>query len=58
MFKIEAKASKSGKRTVYFATVNGKRLTSTNFSRKWEAKRVLKDLVAKYGQERLLEMAA
>jgi len=58
MFKIEAKGSKTGKRTVYFATVNGKRLSTTNFARKWEAKRLLTDMVAKYGQERLLEMAA
>ena len=58
MFKIVSKLSKTGRRTVYFPTVNGKRLTSTNFARKWEAERLLKEVVAKYGAERLLEMAA
>lgn len=58
MFAINAKPSKSGKRTMYFATVNGKRVSRTNYARKWEAERLLTDLIAKYGKERLLEMAA
>lgn len=58
MFEIQAQPSKSGKRTMYFATVNGKRVSRTNYARKWEAERLLSDLIAKYGKKRLLEMAA
>jgi len=35
--EINRKPSKSGKRNVYFPTVNGKRLNGTNFSKRWEA---------------------
>ena len=45
-FCIASKPSKSGKRTVYFPTINGKRLTSTNYARKWEAERLLKAAAA------------
>lgn len=41
-YAIETKPSKSGKRTVYFPTVNGKRISITNFGRKWEAQKLLK----------------
>jgi hypothetical protein len=34
---INSKLSKSGKRTVYFPTIEGKRINGTNFTRKWEA---------------------
>lgn len=56
MLKIETATSKSGKRTMYFATVNGKRLSRTNYARKWEAERLLTDVIAHYGKERLMEM--
>lgn len=36
-FQINSKPSKSGKRTVYFPTINGMRINSVNFIRKWEA---------------------
>lgn len=58
MFAINAQPSKSGKRTMYFATVNGKRVSRTNYARKWEAERLLTDLITQYGKDRLLEMAA
>ena len=35
--EINRKPSKTGLRNVYFPTINGKRLNSTNFRRKWEA---------------------
>lgn len=35
--EINKTLSKSGKRTLWYPTVNGKRITSTNFGAKWEA---------------------
>jgi len=32
--------SKSGNRTLWFPTVDDKRITSTNFGRKWEAEKL------------------
>lgn len=58
MFAINSQASKSGKRTMYFATVNGKRISRTNYARKWEAQRLLTDLIAQYGKEHLIAKAA
>ena len=34
---IHSKPSNSGKRTVYFPTLDGRRINSTNFGAKWEA---------------------
>ncbi|BAQ93056.1 hypothetical protein [uncultured Mediterranean phage uvMED] len=34
---INRKPSKSGKRNVFFPTIEGKRLSRTNFTAKWEA---------------------
>lgn len=44
--KIISKPSNSGKRTVYFPTVDGLRISRTNFARRWEAKRLLKAFIA------------
>jgi len=45
-FKIERKASNSGKRAMYYPTVNGLRITATNFARRWEAERLGKAYLA------------
>tara|TARA_R100001244_G_scaffold124603_1_gene94462 strand:+ start:156 stop:311 length:156 start_codon:yes stop_codon:yes gene_type:complete len=39
-YQITRTLSKSGKRTMFFPTINGKRITRTNFLRKWEAERL------------------
>ena len=36
-YEIQTTKSKSGKRTMYFPTIEGKRLNRTNFVRRWEA---------------------
>jgi hypothetical protein len=35
--EINRTLSKSGNRTLWFPTYNGKRITNTNFGKKWEA---------------------
>jgi len=50
---INSKLSKSGKRTVYFPTVNGLRITATNFGRKWEAQKLAKAYI-EYKQSGLI----
>ncbi|ANS03439.1 hypothetical protein [uncultured Mediterranean phage uvDeep-CGR2-KM19-C269] len=36
-YEIQRTLSKSGKRTMYYPTIEGKRLNRTNFAKKWEA---------------------
>ena len=38
--EINKTLSKSGSRTLFFPTVNGKRITSINYARKWEAEKL------------------
>jgi hypothetical protein len=52
-FTIENKLSKSGKRKMFFPTINGKRLTKTNFSKKWEAETEAKNFIAHYGETKI-----
>lgn len=47
----------SGSRTMFYPTVNGKRLTSTNFARKYDARRLAEKATELYGAEKLMEMA-
>ena len=42
----------------FYATKNGKRFTSVNFTRKWEAKNVVKQALKAYGVEKLEEIFA
>jgi len=35
--EINKTVSKSGRRVLWFPSINGKRITSTNFGKKWEA---------------------
>ena len=47
----------SGSRTMFYPTVNGKRLTKTNFARKYDAVRLANNAVEQYGESKLMEMA-
>ena len=55
-FEIKKKLNKSGKKFVYYATINGKRITKYNHYRKWEAKSNLDHFVKHYGEQRIKEM--
>lgn len=57
-YEINRKASKSGKRAVFFPTVNGVRISSTNFSAKWEAKKLLRNTIASFGDAKLADLTA
>ena len=54
--EIKRVKSNSGKRTMYVPLINGKRLSSTRFVRKWEAKNLIEYFVRKYGEAKLNEM--
>lgn len=56
-YEIHRTKSRSGRRFMYYPTVNGKRLSKTNFARKYDARGLLRRAVALYGEERLLEMS-
>jgi len=45
-----------GSRTFFFPTVNGKRLSNTNFARKYDAVNLVNQIVAKYGVDRVLQI--
>lgn len=53
-YRIERKIK--GTRVFFFPTVNGKRLTRTNFARKYDARATLRSAVSKYGETRLREL--
>ena len=57
-YTINRTASKSGKRTLYYATINGKRITKVNWTRKYDARAVVTRAVEKYGVEKLQEIFA
>jgi hypothetical protein len=56
-YTINKKPSKSGIRPVFFITINGKRVSGTNYGRKWEAIEDFKKLVEKIGEAKVLEWA-
>ena len=41
-FEINKTLSQSGKRVMWYPTVDGKRITTTNFGKKWEAEKLAK----------------
>jgi len=55
-YKIERKVK--GSRTFYYPTKNGKRFTTTNFARKYDAKGLVKNCIKAYGIEKLEEIFA
>lgn len=55
-YEIHRKANKTGKRVVFYPTVNGKRLTGTNFARKYDARATLHNAINKYGEAKLHEL--
>lgn len=36
-YEIQTTKSKSGKRTMYYPTIEGRRVSNVNFARRWEA---------------------
>jgi hypothetical protein len=55
-YKIERKLNKTGKRIVFYPTINGKRVTATNFARKYDARATLNNAISKYGEQKLYEL--
>lgn len=55
-YRIERKLNRTGKRIMFYPTVNGRRLTRTNFARKYDARNTLKNAVARYGEQKLYEL--
>jgi len=56
-YEIERKLNKTGKHYVYYPTVNGKRLTSTNFLRKYDACGTLENAINKLGADNLYKLS-
>lgn len=52
-YRINRKKSKSGKRNVFFPSINGKRISRTNYTAKWEAVNFLKHIIETYGEEKV-----
>lgn len=55
-YTITRKLNKTGKRFVYFPTINGKRLTRTNYARKYDARAVVRRAITLYGVDKLNDM--
>lgn len=55
-YQIVRKLNRTGKRTMFYPTVNGKRLTGTNFARKYDARSTLHNAINKYGEAKLYEL--
>jgi hypothetical protein len=45
-----------GSRTFFYPLINGKRLTRTNFARKYDARNLVKAALKDYGAEKLHEI--
>ena len=56
-YTINRQPSKSGKRAMFFVTVNGKRISRTNYARKWEAVRLYENILKNIGEEKFQEWA-
>lgn len=54
-YTINKKLNKTGKRPVFYGTINNKRISSTNFVRKWEAERQVIDFINNNDQNKILE---
>lgn len=54
-YEVNTKPSKSGKASVYFITVKGKRLSKVNYRRKWEAEAEFKRLLKHFGEKKIME---
>ena len=57
-YEMNRVPSKSGKRAMFYPTINGKRITKTNYARKYDAKALVRAAIEKYGVEKLQEMSA
>lgn len=55
-YTIHRKLNNTGKRYVYYPTINGKRITKTNWARKYDARALVKRAIDKYGVDKLQEM--
>ena len=55
-YAIHRKLNRTGKRIVFYPTINNKRLNSTNYVRKYDARGLVKTAIAKYGVEKLEKM--
>lgn len=53
-YRIERKVR--GSRTLFYPTVNGKRINGTLFARKYDARNLLHSAVKVYGEDKLAEM--
>ena len=58
LLEIQRVKSKSGKRTMFVPLINGKRISSTKFARKYDAKALLDSFVKVYGHDKLNEMTS
>lgn len=56
ILKIHRTPSKSGKRIMFYPTVNGMRITRTNYARKYDAEAVLRAFIAHHGEEKAYEL--
>ena len=55
-FKINRTKSKTGKRILFFATIQGKRVGKTNFAKKWECEHNVKSFIEFHGDDKINEM--
>lgn len=47
---------KKGSRTMFYPTINGKRVTNVNYARKYDAKGLVDKCLERYGRDKLLEI--
>lgn len=57
-FEINSKLNKTGKRTVFFATINGLRINGTNWTVKKEAQRDLEHFRKQFSDDKILRMVS
>lgn len=55
-YTINRKLNKTGKRVMFYPTINGKRITSTNYARKYDARALVQRAIDKYGVDKLQEL--
>lgn len=57
-YEIVRKLNKTKRRYVYYPTVNGTRITKTNWARKYDARGCLRRAIKLYGEQKLHDLSS
>ena len=53
--EVHSTLNRTGKRTLFYPTINGKRINKTNYARKYDAKNLIKSVFKNHSIEKITE---